>query len=129
MITKILLVLKKHILSISILYTLFLTFVSLIKLEDIPVPSEGDKVFHFFAYTILAMLWFFVLNRTLNFKKTNALLISAISAIIFGIIIEILQGTVTVDRSLDVNDIIANSLGVFIATVFILIKPKTEVKK
>jgi glycopeptide antibiotics resistance protein len=48
-------------------------------------------------------------------------------SIIFGIIIEVLQGTVTAYRSSDINDVLANTIGVLLMSVVIGMKNKYKV--
>jgi glycopeptide antibiotics resistance protein len=61
-------------------------------------------------------------------NKSKALTYAVIVSILFGIIIEILQGTLTTYRSADINDVLANSLGVILTAVVIGIKNKFVLK-
>jgi VanZ family protein len=116
MTTKLLLVLKKWALPILILYALALTIFSLVRLNDIPSLgfSFDDKIYHFVAYFIFTV---FAFNFCRKQVWTYTLLIAATSVIVFGIIIEVLQFTMTSYRTLDVYDIIANTLGALISAV------------
>jgi VanZ family protein len=125
-------VLKKNALLISLTYSITLLTVSLVKLdlesvEDI-VPSFGDKIFHFLAYTLFTWLWFNTLYFKFNYSKTKSIYRSIFLAIIFGIIIEVLQLLVTTSRSFDLLDILANILGVLLATILLNNKIKIDVK-
>lgn len=67
----------------------------------------NDKIGHFFAYSIL-MGWFAQWHEKSHFKYL------AIVFIMLGISLEIVQ-TFLPERMGDVNDVIVNSLGVFVA--------------
>ena len=131
MITKNLLVLKSYSLITTILYSLALAVISLVKFRDIPdyIPSFSDKVLHFLMYGILAFLWIITFTHKFKLKRIYAIVWAGIIAVIFGIIIEVLQGTVTNTRVTDQNDIIANTLGVILVILIIVIKDRIVVKK
>ncbi len=54
---------------------------------------------------------------------------AALISITFGIIIEVLQDTMTVSRALDVYDILANTAGVLLAIGLCYLKYGKKVKK
>ena len=115
----------------AIFYSLALATVSLIQLKNIPnVGVEfGDKIFHFLAYSVLAFLWFSALFFKFNVSITKAIVYSALSSIVFGIILEALQGSVTAYRSSDVYDALANTLGVLFTVLILLASKRIHVKK
>jgi VanZ family protein len=123
-------VLKRFALIIAIVYSLALAIVSLVKLDNIPDVgvSYGDKIFHFLAYCILTFLWFNVFFNAFKLKKRRAIYFSIVLSIIFGIIIEILQETITVSRALDAYDVLANTIGVLIASLVLWFKDNLHVK-
>ncbi len=131
MITKTLLVLKSYSLIATILYSLALAVISLVKFRDIPdyIPSFSDKVLHFLMYGILAFLWIITFTHKFKLKRIYAIVWAGIIAVVFGIIIEVLQGTVTNTRVTDQNDIIANTLVVILVILIIVIKDRIVVKK
>ena len=53
---------------------------------------------------------------------------AALLALVFGIVIEVLQREITSTRVFEFNDIIANVLGVLFSIIILEIKTKTEVK-
>ncbi|MFV9552336.1 VanZ family protein [Algibacter sp. PT7-4] len=122
--------LKKTCFVAALGYAITLGAVSLITLNDLPDVniSFADKIFHFFAYSLFAILWYFAFNFTFNFKKHKAIIYAFTLAVLFGIIIEILQDTMTVSRALDVYDAIANTLGALIASALIWFKNSLHVK-
>ena len=131
MITKPLLVLKKYVHIITIIYSATLAVISLVQISDIPdyIPSFSDKVFHFSAYGLLTLLCVYSLLYKYKLKTNHALFFGALLAISFGIIIEVLQGQITNTRVTDQNDILANTFGVLLTTIILGIKNRFDVKK
>ncbi|XCF06697.1 VanZ family protein [Tamlana crocina] len=123
--------LKKLILLVTILYTLALTLVCLIRLNNLPDVgvSFGDKIFHFLAYSVLTLLWFGTFLFYTSAGRSKAILCATVFAVIFGIIIEVLQDTMTDFRSLDIYDMIANSLGALLTAGTLWLKKTLHVKK
>lgn len=123
--------LKKLILIAAIVYTMVLTFLCLIKSENIPDlgVSFADKIYHFLAYSMLTFLWFLVFFFNFNFKINKAIICSVVTSILYGIIIEVLQETITDSRILDINDIFANTCGVIATALVIRVKKNIGVKK
>lgn len=117
--------LKDNSLYISIAITILITVLSLIKTHPKPIIeiSNLDKVQHAFAYMVLTISW--LVSRDVKFKATPYSLI-LIACLVFGIIIEVLQGRLTTYRTASVLDIIANSLG--IALGFMIFKAFTRKK-
>lgn len=94
----------------------------------------SDKAMHAGAYFGLGLLWiFFVI---FNYKKNifyKGIIVVLATSILFGILIEVLQDSLTNYRQLDFYDILANSAGVLAAGIFAwllrdsLIKVKGEI--
>ncbi len=105
---------KGSLLLLAVGITLFIGYLSLKKINYVPIRlSHLDKVYHVVAYFLLACAWlFFVPNPTQN-PKTKYLI--AIACIIYGMVIEVLQGTLTTYRTASVLDIFANMAGVIAA--------------
>lgn len=122
--------LKNAIFLLALAYTITLATVCLINLKDLPDTgiSFADKIFHFLAYGLFTILWYLAFVYSLNFKKIKALFYAFIFAVLFGVIIEILQHTMTASRALDVYDALANTLGALIASVLIWFKNSLRVK-
>lgn len=110
--------LKKSLLYITIIYSLALLAVSLMTLHDLPDlgVSFADKIFHFLAYTVLTVLWYGTFSYTLNYRNKRAISYAMLFSIVFGIIIEVLQGCLTTSRRLDFYDIIANTIGTLLVS-------------
>ena len=114
--------LKKYALLVSICYSFILTAASLLKVNSVTdkFPANSDKVFHASAYCLFTILWFLTFYYKLGLKKAKALSLSVLLAITFGILIEVLQGVLTSNRQMELNDVIANTIGALIAAVVIL---------
>lgn len=97
-------------------------------MPDIGV-SFGDKIFHCFAYLILTFLWVNAMVMQFYLKKIKAIIYASMFSVVFGIVIEVLQGSVTLVRAADFNDVIANTIGVVIAVIVLLFNKGMYVKK
>ncbi|WP_051605708.1 VanZ family protein [Polaribacter sp. Hel_I_88] len=96
---------------IAVAITIAIIFLSLLKLPSTGVDVKNiDKAYHSIAYFVLALTWLFSF-----YKKPNKKYIIVICCILFGIIIEVLQSTLTIYRTGDYKDVLANSLGVLLA--------------
>jgi VanZ family protein len=95
----------------------------LIKSSDVPKINieEFDKVVHAFFHFVFVTLWFLFFNKKLNSVNSfQPLAISFVFSLVFGIIIEILQ-YYTTTRSADIFDVLANTIGALLATLFIIL--------
>lgn len=102
-------------LILAIALTVVITYLSLITLK-IPKLTFGyfDKVSHIIAYTALSFSWF------LSFRDKNKKFFSiAILIFIYGIVIEVIQKTATLNREADFIDVFANTTGIGIGYVMV----------
>lgn len=103
---------------VATLYTILLTIGSLIKpVHVVPKVTNFDKLLHAGAYFGLAVLWllFYFMYKKITVKKSTQLktyLIIALILIGYGIVIEVMQGSLTIYRQPDVWDVLANTIGV-----------------
>ena len=115
---------------LALTWTLVILIASLVSLGNMPsveVPGK-DKTIHFIFYFVLTLLWNFALQK--KYKIWSLKYIIVIAVIIFGIIIEVLQGVLTKNREADIYDVMANSAGALIALIVIFwLKNKTFEKK
>jgi len=117
------LLVPKVLFFLALTYTFFITVGSLISTSSIPKVNfaVSDKLIHSMGYFVLMFLWsLFVISKYKKDSFNKLILITACFAFIYGIIIEVLQGTLTETRTTDIYDVIANALGIVIA-VFILV--------
>jgi len=102
-------ILKHKYLILAVAYTAWLTILSLVPLNNVPLPEIkfGDKVVHFFLYFFLIIVWLLACQKLWRYKYYF------ITVIIFwGIIIEFLQEYFIAFRTGDFYDALANSIGV-----------------
>jgi len=112
-------------LLIAVVYTLIIATLSLVPLGRISVGgfNPTDKMLHGVAYFILALLWLFyylMKKSGISDYKWGFFNISAL-VIVFGMLIDVLQGALTSYRQPDWADILANSIGVLIAFLFCVV--------
>ena len=109
----------KILLVISALYTLLITYLSLVQLGKISLGgfNPTDKMMHLGAYFGLGFLWFvyYIFKKPEEQYKNQHFFNIALLIIVFGMLIEVLQGALTAYRDPDWADILANSIGVLIA--------------
>ncbi|WP_298508609.1 VanZ family protein [uncultured Kordia sp.] len=114
----------KYIFSVgAIAWTIAITILSLITLKGPQVLhfSYADKLMHGIIYFLFTIAWFLAFSRGITNDKLqkNALLISALFAFVYGIIIEIMQETLVENRQGDWQDALANTTGIIFA-IFII---------
>lgn len=109
--------LEDNAIYIAIFFTISITIGSLVKSDFIVVKSisVSDKIYHLIAYFLLMLSWLYVFCKKETFQKNVKYVI--LGCIIFGIIIEILQGIITSYRTASYLDIVANTIGVLLAVV------------
>lgn len=97
---------------------LLVSLVEIKKEVDIKVP-QFDKWVHFGIYFGFTIVWFaFLYNYSESSVKKNRFK-AAIWALIFGVIVEILQNINPNARSGDVLDVLANSIGIIVAVLIL----------
>lgn len=110
---------KKTFLLLAILWTIVITFLSLITFDssigsEIKIPNR-DKMVHFVFYFLFVILWNLYIDfKTFHTKKAVMILFVAIG---YGILMEIFQGIFTTERTADVLDVLANFSGAFIGLI------------
>lgn len=110
----------KNLLVVCVLYTVIITLLFLVPLHTgttstIPI----DKLVHFSLNGALVFLWGFYLTKKSGVTHWKNLLFVLLFAIIYGIIIEILQEELTTSRMADLWDVVANTLGCFAGLFFL----------
>lgn len=107
-------------------YIITLTVVCLVKIST-PAPKLEvigfDKIVHFCLYFGLNLLLITTMISHKGSAKLSAIISLTLSAILYGVAIEIIQGYV--GRDFDLYDIAANSLGAIVASIVLLI-PKVQ---
>lgn len=99
---------------LTLLYAGYLTYVSLAPGQRVPeIFNWGklfspDKVAHFGAYAIFAVLLSFSIGITSPPKRTVT---AVFFAALFGVVMEVIQGVSGMGRSFDPVDMVANLIG------------------
>jgi VanZ family protein len=86
-----------------------------------------DKLVHLGMYFCFSFLLIYdTIKAKLGFSNKKIFLLSAITALIYGGSLEIVQGALTSSRSADIIDFLFNAIGVLLAVVLWLMlrKPK-----
>ena len=112
--------LESNLLTIAIIATLIIAILSLTAIPKINLGLDiksGDKFLHILAYFTLSTVWFFALQKKMSNLYSRIALI--LSLVIYGIILEVLQGGLTNYRTGDFYDAIANTIGVLLAVLVI----------
>lgn len=120
---------KKLVIIAAIIYSGLITILFLMPSSDLPrvnLHGGADKAAHFLIHFIFVFLWQLYFFRRYNnrFLWRNAFYV-LIGSLVYGIIIEILQGQLTDSRTSDYYDVLANLGGAVIA-VFVFQKLKNS---
>ena len=110
------------------------TSVVLLTLPGSAFPKENwldkiwaDKWIHIFLFGVLAWLWCFAFYKTWpNTKLLNFFIATTLFCICYGTVMEFVQKYCVVNRSFDIGDIIADSIGAILGFGF---SYKTYLKK
>ena len=105
---------KGNIFFIAIGVTILIGVLSLIRLTASATQvSHLDKLQHAFAYCVLALSWLLAIVTSKEKMKLKAIV--ALGCVIYGIVLEVLQTAITSYRTASLLDILANTVGIFIA--------------
>ena len=114
---------KKTYFFIAFSWTCLITILSLITISEelsnsfsIDVDNK-DKYVHFLFYLVFVLVWFLYLVKTKYLKSVKIIVL--ITALLYGIVMEICQGIFTNTRIPDVYDVLANSAGALTGIVSI----------
>ncbi len=125
-----LLLTSQLLLPAAILCTVSILVLSISDISSLPKLqiSYEDKLYHFVAYFVLNSIWLIALLKKNGYQLKNILLIP-FSIVVFGIIIEIIQGSLTDSRAFDIFDILANSIAVVVSFFCFMLVKKSFLKK
>ena len=117
--------LKKNILSILVaLFIMYLSLASSETFKNVPFSKipQFDKVVHFLMYFGLMSSILFENRKTL--KKTRDFFLISLIPLFYGILMEILQGVLTITRSASFFDAVFDETGIIVCILLWLwIKP------
>ena len=126
MLTHIKHLLERNAYTIAIVFTIFISITSLVSLKGMKTISIGihnfDKLAHFISYFLLTLSWFYATQHHVSKARLQKFLV--VILIVYGIIIEAIQGGMTTHRQADIFDILANSIGVLLAAALLIIFKK-----
>lgn len=105
--------LERNALWLAILATLGVAVLSLGAVPKLNLGLDlksSDKYLHFIAYFSLCLLWYFALKDRLHSYFFR--IVIPLGLILYGIILEGMQGEFTTYRTADIYDALANTAGV-----------------
>ena len=108
---------KVSIYSLAVFVTLAILYLSLSSqgVVKVDLMDNFDKILHATAYFILTTIWFLSLSTEKRPKKIKMIL--ALGILVFGMVIEVLQGTLTDYRVISFADVIANLVGIVLGII------------
>ena len=121
--------LKKTLFGLAISWTLLIAFLCLVTFSKLPSlrVSGVDKYVHATLHFVFTLFWGSYISLKQNEIKIPKILRVVMLSILYGIVIEILQETITTTRHADILDVLANFTGTLLAlAVFILLKKKKQ---
>jgi VanZ family protein len=118
---------KKIALLFVIVYTIVLTILSFADSTSIPsIGSEfDDKIYHFLAYLCFTLISYNYIKRTTVSHKYVVIICCLLS---YGIVIEVLQGSLSNTRISDFFDVVANSIGIVFGIIVLIITKQVKLK-
>ncbi|TVZ16734.1 VanZ family protein [Maribacter sp. MAR_2009_72] len=106
-------------------WMMFVTFFSLFSFSDVDTSTFNiphlDKAVHFTFYLVMVIIAFFAKTNggVVKLASFKGVIYIMLFAILYGIVIEILQHMATTDRHGDILDALANSCGAIVGMFFI----------
>lgn len=118
MLTKTLSGHKKLWLWLAVLWTLAIAVLCLVSFKKLPTVklTGADKYVHAIFHLVFTGLWYLYLK----FQNKKPLMLAFFASLVYGSLIEILQGVFTETRKADPEDVLANTTGALIAVLFVL---------
>ncbi len=105
----------------TLLWALFILTICAIPGDRIPKLSflewlKPDKIVHLLVFGVLCILLLrsFLDAKTFHLSEKNSIILAISICVVYGALVEFLQYAVFINRSGDVRDAIANSIGAFI---------------
>ena len=105
----------------TLLWALFILTICAIPGNRFPKLSflewlKPDKIVHLLVFGVLCILLLrsFLDAHALNLSEKNGIILALGICIVYGALVEFLQYSVFINRSGDVRDAIANSIGAFV---------------
>src|SRR5690554_4808253 len=103
---------NKTILALAVVYTCAITVLFLMPPPELPkvdLPGGTDKIVHLLIHFLLVFFWQLYSFRQNNYRLQRKQVVFILAgSLLYGIIIELLQGYLTVSRRHDLFDVLAN---------------------
>jgi len=119
---------KKNIFSITVaLIILYLSLASSQSFDDVPFADipHLDKIVHFLMYSGLMSV--IVFENRKSIISTSQLFTIALIPFLYGVLMEILQMTITDSRSASIYDVFFNTAGIIAAALmWLIVKPRLK---
>lgn len=114
---------RKFWLALATTWTLAVLVLCLISFNKLPSVGlkQADKYVHLAFHLVFTLSWFQYFRQQIK----RALLKVFIASLLYGGLIEILQGLLTTTRRADLKDIAANACGAILAVVIVLMTRNT----
>ena len=115
--------LKSLFLAAALIWTLAVTILCLSTFRSLPsIEVEGfDKVGHLIFHIGIVSLWYLYFFSASGLQLRSSLFKAVAFSLAFGIVIELLQGSITDTRTADIQDVFANATGSAIAALIIVL--------
>ena len=119
---------KRAIQAVTVFWTVFVAYLCLASSDRLPSVNvfKFDKIGHFTFHFGITFLWFLFWKSTYKNENKFALLKAFLFSFFFGVAIEICQELFTDTRKSDIQDVYANTVGAFIAVLFIYFMTKAN---
>ncbi len=114
-------------LSLAISWTVLIAVLCLVSFSDLPTVKikSADKYVHVTLHFVFVLLWGFYVSKEKRGIPIPKIVLLVIASVLYGILIEFLQETLTTTRHADIYDVLANLTGAILALlVFVLIRKK-----
>jgi VanZ family protein len=100
----------------------YLSFMSPVSTDSIPLFEHQDKLGHFIFYAVLSLLFIKTFSQIII--TMSPITLGATIAFVFGGLIELGQHFFTLDRYGSIMDVFANGMGALLMAIFINNYPK-----
>ena len=119
---------KPLLISLLILYASITTGDKFAKVDIFYIP-HFDKIIHFVFYLLFSISLYASLYRNTLIKKKDQIIIILFLVISYGIIMEMLQFYLTLNRHAEIFDVIANGLGCIVGILIFPVFKKINLVK
>lgn len=118
---------KKFWLALAVGWTLVIAVLCLVSFKKLPSVKlhDADKYVHAIFHCVFTLLWFMYIRNVASKPLFRVFL----GSLLYGGLIEILQGVLTTTRKADLEDVAANTFGALVAVTILLILDRKQKQK